>query len=333
MVRLRLPIRKFQNSILFSGSVMFRKTKLSVYLVCLLFVASCKVVDHKVAAPKLLGFQHSYCSPTVPYLQYPEVWEDSLHKDLSKTNISAHDLLVCQILGLSDEIDALWALRYSNLPSEKNQYVLLKQNITARLLLAQSQLEAVAGELDCEGERSDLAASYLDGINSKRNTKLTVASVIVGALTTVGTVIVSGKTGQTMVGVGGGLLSAGLGAMTISPKGKKVEFYHERNLLQSIWKEPAVNTEYPVFVWKMLQDKQFSNNKQLTLAQSIKNRWLQFEFDGEIKENQEILLFGRGGFYHADDLHTRSAMINQLQSTIRSVFQDLASFAAFTEQI
>lgn len=114
----------------------------------------------------------------------------------------------------------------------------MKQKITARLLFGQSQLEAVAGELDCEGERSDLAASYLNGVNSKRNTKLTVSSVIVGALITVGTVIVSGKTGQTRAGVGGGLLSAGLGAMTSSLKGKK-EFrcFYRTDLMTGSWFE------------------------------------------------------------------------------------------------
>lgn len=261
------------------------------------------------------------------------MWKDVEYTDLSKTHISAHDLLVCQILGLSKEVSQLWELKQRNSAAEINQYLLLKQKITGRLVLAQSQLEAVAGELDCEGERSDIAANYLDDINRKRNTKLTVASVIVGALTTVGTVAASGKTPQTLIGVGGGLLSSGLGAMTISPKGKKIAFDHERNLLQTIWKEPAVNTDYPNFVWKMLHEKRFSNQGDLTLAQSIKSRWLQFEFNGKIAADQENLLFGKGGFYHADDLHTRSAMINQLQSTIRSVFQDLSGFTAFVEQL
>lgn len=313
--------------------MIFKKAKLPLFLIFLLLVSSCKVTKKAGSDAKLLGFQQSYCSPTVPYLQHPDVWQDAVVTDLSKTGISAHDLLVCQILGLSSEVNSLWELKQRNLPSERDQYIQLKQKITGRLLLAQSQLEAVAGELDCEGERSDIAANYLDGINSKRNTKLTVASVIVGALTTVGTVIATGKAPQTIIGVGGGLLSAGLGAMTISPKGKKIEFNHERNLLQTIWKEPAVNTDYPNFVWKMLHEKKFSNNGNLTLSESIKSRWMQFEFDGEIKADQENLLFGKGGFYHADDLHTRSAMINQLQSTIRSVFQDLAGFTSFVESI
>lgn len=313
--------------------MIFNITRLSLGLIGLLLVSSCNVGKTTTDNSRLLGFQHRYCSPTVPYAQQPELWKDAANTDLSKTGISAHDLLVCQILGLSNEVSQLWDLKQKNSASEMNRYILLKQKITGRLVLAQSQLEAVAGELDCEGERSDIAASYLDGINSKRNTKLTVASVIVGALTTVGTVAASGKTPQTLIGVGGGLLSAGLGAMTISPKGKKIEFDHERNLLQTIWKEPATNTDYPNFVWKMLHEKRFSNKGDATLAQSIKSRWLQFEFNGEIGDDQENLLFGKGGFYHADDLHTRSAMINQLQSTIRSVFQDLSGFTSFVEQI
>ncbi|WP_170132748.1 hypothetical protein [Pedobacter cryoconitis] len=183
------------------------------------------------------------------------------------------------------------------------------------------------------GERADMAAAYLDGINSKRNTRLTVGSVIIGALTTVATAVITKNSVQTAVGIGGGLTSAGLGALTINPKGKQLEFEHDHNLLRTIWSEPKTNTDYPEFVWSMLHEKSFSNKGDVTLSQSIKNRWIQFEFDGHIDQDQETLLFGKGGYYRSDDLHTRATMINQLQSTIRSLNQDLTSLIAFIAQM
>ncbi len=296
-----------------------------------MLTAACTVPKKAVNDAKQLGFTYNYCTPTVTYLQSTTVWPDTPNTDLSYLPVTAHDRLICHILGISNEVDSLWHLSKIKTPGDVNSYLLLKQKINGRLLTVQSQIQALAAELDCEGERSNLAAGYLDNINSRKKNNLTVASVVIGALTTVGTVIGTHKASQTAIGISGGLLSAGLGALTISPKGKKIEFYHERNLLRSIWTEPSNNTDYPYFVWQMLHEKQLSNSGNITLSQSIRNQWLQFEFDGKISKKQEDLLFGKGGFYHADDLHTRTAMINQLQSTIRSFYQDLSSFIVVVE--
>lgn len=276
-------------------------------------------------------FKSNYCSPTVSYLRTKELFKEAEPVDLIKYHIpiSAHDQLLCQILGISNDVKKMVSLKKEN-PNETT-YLLLKQKITSRLLLAQSELSAVTAELDCEGERSDMAANYIDGLNSKRNRNLTVGSVVLGALTTVVTAVVKNNSVQTTVGISGGLVSAGLGALTINPKGKTIEYIHERNLLKSIWKTPETNMDYPDFVWKMLHEKKFSNNGDLSLAESIRNRWIKFEFDGQIDSDQEELLFGRGGYYRSGDLHTRASMTNQLQSTIRSVNQDLTSLVAFME--
>lgn len=300
----------------------------------MILISSCSSRKSSIAN-KQEAFKHNYCMPTVPYLHTKELFKEINPVDLIKKHIpvSAHDQLLSHILGISNDVNDLWTLKKDSLKQNETRYLLLKQKITSRLLLAQSELNAVAAELDCEGERSDMAAHYLDGLNGKRNTNFTVGSVLVGALTTVATAVIKKDGVQTTVGISGGLISAGLGAMTINPKGRQVEYLHGRNLLKTIWKDPAENTDYPDFVWKMLHEKSFSNNGDLFLAQSIRSRWLKFSFDGKIDPDQEALLFGSGGYYRADDLHTRSSMTNQLQSTIRSVHQDLSSLVAFVESL
>lgn len=295
-------------------------------------ISSCSTAKKATMNTRLQSFKYNYCAPSIPYLQHEIIWKDSIQVDLSKTGISPHDQLLSQLLGISSAVNELWAMKH-NTKDSLSRTLLLKQKVTSRILLAQTQLQAVAAELDCEGERADMAAAYLDGINSKRNTKLTVGSVILGALTTVATAVITKNSVQTAVGIGGGLVSAGLGALTINPKGKQLEFEHDHNLLRTIWSEPKINTDYPGFVWAMLHEKSFSNKGDVTLSQSIKNRWIQFEFDGHIDQDQEALLFGKGGYYRSGDLHTRATMINQLQSTIRSLNQDLTSLIAFFAQI
>ena len=63
------------------------------------------------------------------------------------------------------------------------------------------------------------------------------------------------------------------------------------------------------------------------LQESIKNRWLQYNFDGKIDAKTQTLFFDDGGIYTADDLYTRANMLNELQATIRSLEQDLKSLS------
>lgn len=280
---------------------------------------SCGPVRKNAKKEAARNFTYSYCTPNHA-IEEP-VWEDSVGIDLPMDRISAHDRLLIRQLGISRYIDQAMRLRRDSIDGA--QLRLLKQLIADRVRTARVELESVIAELDCEGERANLAAVYLDNYNNRRNRRYTVASVVTGALTTVAGVLILGRSGQIAVGVGGGLVSAGLALATINPKGRKIAFYHERNLLRSIWSDSAENREYPRFVWHMLHEKQLSNSGTVTLAQSIRDRWLQFVFNGDPDKKQVALLFGDGGFYHADDLHMRAAMLDQLQATIRSLNQDL----------
>lgn len=199
----------------------------------------------------------------------------------------------------------------------------IRSRIQHRLLLATTEIAGIAAELDCEGEKADQLARYLDNFNSKRNTRLTVASIITGALTTIATVAIKKDGPQNAVAIGGGLLSAGLGALTINAAGRKIQFLHPRNTLEDIWKMPETSTIYPPFTWYVLTEKHFSNSGKIPLAMSIRERWQKFDFESKVDSADVKLFFGSGGVYKADDLHTRAAMLNELQSTIRSVNQDL----------
>lgn len=80
-------------------------------------------------------------------------------------------------------------------------------------------------------------------------------------------------------------------------------------------------------MWAILNEKQFSNSQKNDLQESIKNRWLQYNFDGKIDTETEKLFFYDGGIYTADDLYSRANMLNELQATIRSLEQDLKSLS------
>ncbi|MGO4291682.1 hypothetical protein [Chitinophaga sp. RAB17] len=271
-----------------------------------------------------------YCAPAAAYshpASTPVSNTDSLlaaHKDMPP-----HEILMANATGTLALIQRLKTFVADSSVGGSMSRAEIRSQIHHRLLLATMEIAGVAAELDCEGERADQLARYLDNFNSKRNTRLTVASIIVGAITTIATVAIKNDGPQNAVAITGGLLSAGLGAMTINAARKKMTLTHERNVLHDIWYTPDTSAIYPSFTWYILTEKHFSNSGQFSLAVSIRKRWEKYDLGGPLSTSDEQLFFGSGGTYKADNLHTRASMLNELQSTVRSVNQDLQRFAQY----
>lgn len=287
-----------------------------------ILVSSCSTV---LKSTKIDYLTTNFCQPTISYdYSQIEIPKTNTRKQDSvlNANLSKHDILISKAIGIE-----IYLAEYLQTKKDTLKRLILKQKITDRLLLTNIEINALASELDCNGERINKLADFVDDLNNKKTKNLTVASVTLGALTTVATVLIKNNNASNLVGVSGGLLSAGLGALTISPKGKKIDLKLERNLLRNIWYNDNSNQTYPNSIWTILNEKQFSNSGENDLQESIKNRWLQYNFDGKIDPKTQKLFFDEGGIYTADDLHSRANMLNELQSTIRSLEQDLKSLA------
>jgi hypothetical protein len=304
---------------------------------CALIISAC--ASSKISSKnKRSSLKESYCVPSIKYdysgLPAPILNIDSLLKanPVLIKKLSYHDILMCNAIGITPLLIDFFKLEEASSVNNRLELLWLKQKITDRLLLASIEIQAVLAELDCEAERVAQVASFVDKKNSKRNTRLIVSSVIVGAIATIGSAS-SNNNLSKWVGITGGLISASLGALTINPGGKKIEFKHERNLLEGIWFDSSAVNYYPPCAWYVLNEKGFSNSRNVTLVQSIRKRWLHFEFNGKIGTRTENLLFKKGGFYTSENLHIRAALINQLQSTIRSINQDLAGLTLSLNKI
>lgn len=298
--------------------------QLKTFIILLLFilVSSCSTV---LNSPKIDYLTSNYCQPTIEYdYSKLEISPNKLSKQDSilNANLSKHDILISKAIGIET-----YLTEYLQIKKDTLKRLVLKQKITDRLILTTIEINALASELDCNGERINKLANFVNDINNKKTKNLTVASVTIGALTTVATVLIKNNNSSNVVGVSGGLLSAGLGALTISPKGKKIDLKLQRNLLRNIWFNDNSNGAYPKSIWTILNDKEFSNSGKNDLQESIKNRWLQYNFDGKIDTETEKLFFYDGGIYTADDLYSRANMLNELQATIRSLEQDLKSLS------
>jgi len=271
-----------------------------------------------------------YCAPSVPFDPAekfkPVQNTDSLISENGELLeiLSLHDFLTGNATGILPEIKQLQRNAGDTTTNGELVRIKIKQRIQNRLFQVSTEISGLAAELDCAGERADQMASFLDNRDKKRTNRLTIASVITGSLATVAAVLVSGQGAQNTITIGGGLLSAGLSAFTIKPPGHKMQYEHGRNLLADIWNVPKTSKMYSPAIWYILNERQFSNGKELSLIKSIKERWTEFELSKQ-DDSQAALLFEKGGIYDADLLHTRATMLNQLQSTIRSIDQDIQS--------
>ncbi|WP_278820828.1 hypothetical protein [Hoylesella nanceiensis] len=298
------------------------------FVVCL---SSCK-------SYKLITYESDYCDPPIyaNIVEKPiEFNSDSIlvpdHK--WKTQFTKQNILLAHALNLDKELEQLTELRdeHSNI-KDSVLYLATQQKIEQKVRDALVEIDALVGELDCEGERCDQLKELLESMNSKRDNKLTVASIVIGALSAVADACISNDGWNKGVAIGAGVIGAGLGWATLNPKGKRLILKHKRNHLRAIWEEKNSN-EFPPIIWYMLNETKFTNTQQATMLRNIRNRWLTFTFEDDIKEANKSSLFKDEGVYTESLLETRSQLVGQLKATTQTLHQNFSSLLKEIKQL
>lgn len=299
--------------------------KVIAFFILICFFSSCVSQKNKNFHEHIISLKNSYCKAPFKYKfnqKIPSYNSDSIlnANQLLRNEFTDQSVLILNALGTIDEVNEILKLKTNKDIESRLKILELKQIINHKLTIALTELDAVAAEFDCEGERVAQMAYYVGNINENRNNKLVYYSIVAGALTSVVGGIVSNDNLGNAIDIGGGVLGAGLGFATMNPKGIKVEFIHGRNLLRDIWNEKLESENFPPFVWYMYTEKKFSNNPEgLSIIQNIKKRWLEFNFENDIEGANESVNFGNGGIYRANDLNNRALMLNQMQSATRTI--------------
>ncbi|MCC9043458.1 hypothetical protein LNQ81_12330 [Myroides sp. M-43] len=279
-------------------------------------LASCSSV---IKSSRVTALQENYCAPNIAYQDNTTAEQRSFKDTLVAEKLSQHDYNLATHLGL---VPQMAKFLNSTDPIEKIE---AKQQIIISTQLFQTEIDALAAELDCNGERYDQLARVLDSKNNTSNTQLTVASIAIGAAVTLSTALITNDNTNKGLNIAGGVVGTGLGFLLLNPKGKKIELRTYRSLLRNVWRENNDDIAFPPALWRVMNDKSFSNEGKLSLVQTLKNRWLLFAFDKEVDKKEEELYFGRGGLFKSDDIHLMSDMNNELQASVRTVQQDLRS--------
>jgi hypothetical protein len=285
-------------------------------------------------ADKRLQVETGYCDPPQAYtynLAYrPLANVQSVVDSALLKAYPRRSLLLANAAGVLPQLKALVHLEQEakQHPAAATTLAVLaqRQQVLAHLQLMAAAVASIAAELDCEGERADQIAGYLTEQENQRVQRLTVLSIAAGAASGIGTTVFSAKATQYAFGVGGGLLTAGLGLLTLSSH-RKITFTHPRNLLTDVWQESPTSQVYPPNVWYVLQEKAFSNLGESSVGHNTHQRWRRYGQlaapDSPAGRRQQTLFFGTGGAYSADELRIRSNMLNELQSAVRLINQDL----------
>ncbi|MFN1217210.1 hypothetical protein ACKW6Q_09590 [Chryseobacterium kwangjuense] len=302
--------------------------KIFYFLAILALFTSCVSKKNQAIKQNILTLKDSYCKAPFKYnysSRIPSYNSDSIlaaNKELQGL-FSDQSILILNALDNLDEVHQIMDLKKDSSLASQVKVLQLKIKINSKITIALTELDAVAAEFDCEGERVAQIGNYVDNLNDSRNNKLILLSIVTGAAASVAGGIVKDNSWSNAIDIGGGVLGAGFGLATLNPKGKKVEFIHQRNLLRDIWRGKLESPNFPPFIWYMYTEKKFSNKEQHSIIGNMKERWLHYQFDDNKTEADQSVIFSDGGFYRADDLHNRAAMLNQMQSATRTINQNI----------
>lgn len=302
--------------------------KLYFIFAAFILLTSCVSKKNQAIKQNILTLRDSYCKAPFKYNyenKLPSYNSDSIisaNRQL-KGIFSDQSILILNALDNLDEVNEIVKLKKDSTLSSQVKVLQLKMKINSKITIALTELDAVAAEFDCEGERVAQIGNYVDNLNDSRNNKLILYSIAAGAVASIAGGIVKDEGWSSAIDISGGALGAGFGLATLNPKGKKVEFIHQRNLLRDIWNEKLESPNFPPFIWYMYTEKKFSNKEEHSVISSMKQRWLHYQFDDDKNAADHSVIFKDGGLYRADDLHNRAAMLNQMQSATRTINQTI----------
>lgn len=309
-----------------------------VFLFIGLMISSCRSVKNLEIRDLL---HHSNCNQQNVY----EYTEDSLPIPLHDQQISPlldkkltfNSLNMANAIGILELVSKYVELK-QNPKGEDLNYRLtlleLKQAIDQKINTSSLEISAISSEMDCEEERTSQVANYLKGKIQDKESKLTVAAIVVGALGAILTEgVIKEETASHVVGISTGVAEATFGVMMLL-NDEKTDFFHKRNALKDVWFGASTSKNFPAAVWYYLNYSSPENGIKTSLREQIIQKWSSF---GQIMKGSEEemleLYFGEGGEYTSEQLENRADMYDQLESNINLMKQDLKALASELERL
>jgi hypothetical protein len=208
----------------------------------------------------------------------------------------------------------------------------LKTRMIAKIMKMNLELHSLMSAIDCEEEKSDQIASYLEKELRKKERNLTVAAIITGAVVGVsaGIILASDNTQNDWaeyLGIAGGLTEVFLG-ISILKLDRKIIIQHPKNILRDVYLAEERPTYFPPSTWYYFNSKKHSQQR-ISLKDQLVDRWETYN----LTEEGISLLLSDGGAYSPDLLKSRSEMLDQLESQLSLISKDLLYFINYLQKL
>jgi hypothetical protein len=258
---------------------------------------------------------------------YSELFSESEHEDPILTRVPAEAGRTMRAAGLSPLVArALHALEpHAHVSLDM---LLTRQDLGMRLISLESQLDAVIFEAECTGELIEAMAFELEDRSDLRELRLALSSLVMGALSATAAGIwdlkAGGSNGPAVLGLSGGLASAGLGGAAFVKRPQAMDYKHERNLLQAVVRGSDDDELFPRFVYRLLTLPAAGGGP--SPRDKLLVRWrgmIERVVEPGQRAAAEALLYGRGGSYSQDLVTLRERLYDALESELNAQARDL----------
>ncbi|SUX46456.1 Uncharacterised protein [Chryseobacterium indoltheticum] len=211
--------------------------KLYPIFAAFILLTSCVSKKNQAIKQNILTLRDSYCKAPFKYNyenKLPSYNSDSIisANQQLKGIFSDQSILILNTLDNLDEVNEIVKLKKDSTLSSQVKVLQLKMKINSKITIALTELDAVAAEFDCEGERVAQIGNYVDNLNDSRNNKLILYSIAAGAVASIAGGIVKDEGWSSAIDISGGALGAGFGLATLNPKGKKSRIYTSKKFIK-----------------------------------------------------------------------------------------------------
>jgi hypothetical protein len=228
-------------------------------------------------------------------------------------------------LEMEDDLQRLVQMKRDGEPEEDIK--LLRDRLLRVVDMAELEVSAIASGLSCEEENSTQLATYLDRRIGRQERRITVTAITIGALmaTTRGVTNLAEAQGPVVESVilGGALVEVYL-AVKILLLNRKMEVEHPVNVIEMVLEKDNSAGIFSPAVWFYLN--QPSEDEEKSLRDKMIERWQTYT---EFADKDFNLFMGEEGLYSAEQLHTRSDLLENITAQVNIMKQDIMHMMRF----
>ena len=274
---------------------------------------------------KLQGAAYCLSSNILYTGQLPTLLEvqKNLEDPILKSKYSSKSIRLASAYGFINNLK-LHAILKKNNKTNTPEILDLEVKILHNINNITVDLTSMASEFNCYVDRFTEILDMMIEKHKDIETSNSIYGIMVGALAAVaeGYNINSNLNSQRIV-ITGGILGTYFAYKAFSPN-VTVDFRPRSTNLKDVWYNVEKTNNYSTAIWFLITQK-FDGKESLSYRDLLVKRWIESNFlgeEGEERERQVDLFFGKGGESTIKNLTDRREMIHQIETIISLHEQD-----------